>query len=128
MAVEVDALYSRIGTRADRSSGLPSVRGNAGQLPVLAKYYFTNRDKGMRPFASGGAAFRKIWFDYGGRRNIGRRDDSSDLGVGAVVGGGVSIGWWRLRFSPEFRYLRWGGDNFPAINRNEAQVLLGISF
>lgn len=114
MAAEVDALYSRLGTR--------TVRGNAGQLPVLGKYYFSSRDAGVRPFAAGGVAFRKIWFDYG------RRDASSDLGVGAVVGGGVSMRWWRLRFAPEFRYLRWGGNNFPATNRNEAQVLLGISF
>jgi len=127
MAVEVDALYSRVATRGDRFFPGASVRGHAGQLPVLGKYYFTSRDNGVRPFAAGGVAFRKIWFDLDDRR-LGRSSGTSDLGVGAVIGGGVSMRWWRLHFAPEFRYLRWGGTNFPASNRNEAQVLLGVSF
>ncbi len=125
MAAEVDALYSRIGSRTDRSPNALRVRGNAGQLPILGKYYFTSRDNGVRPFASGGVALRKIWYEFDNRRF---RDGTSDLGVGAVVGGGVSMRYWKLRFSPEFRYLRWGGVDFPASNRNEAQLMLGIAF
>jgi outer membrane protein W len=128
MAVEVSALYSRVGSRTSRTAGSFLVRGHAGQLPVVGKYYFTNRENTVRPFASGGFAFRRIWFDDFRRRIVTGRQDSSELGVGAVFGGGVSLRAWRLRISPEFRYIRWGGSDFPATNRNEAQALVGISF
>jgi outer membrane protein W len=128
MAVEVSALYSRVASRTGRAPGSFLLRGHAGQLPVVGKYYFSDRNSAVRPFASSGFAFRRIWFDDSRGRLITGRQDSSELGVGAVFGGGVSLRAWRLRISPEFRYIRWGGSDFPATNRNEAQALVGISF
>ena len=139
LAVEVNALYSRFGTSLTPAFTSPGLRGNAWELPVLGKYYFTDKTDGIRPFVSSGYSFRKIWFesDRGrsgiggqfGRRSNGRDGGSSDLDIGAVVGGGVSLNAWRLRVAPEFRYTRWGGPEvYPSTNRNQAQVLLGISF
>jgi hypothetical protein len=128
LAVEVDALYSRFGTALSLSgfSG-GRTRGDSWQLPVLGKYYFSDARTGVKPFASAGLAFRKIWFEDRGNRDR-RGGGSSDLGVAAVAGGGIAVRFGRFTIAPEARYLRWGGDNFPATNPNEAQVLLGISF
>ena len=55
--------------------------------------------------------------------------------VGMVFGGGVEFKIKRLRISPEFRYTRWGSENFRdpvrsllRTNRNQGDFLLGILF
>ena len=125
VAIEINALYSRFGSSYSLQ-GLAGgrTRGNSWEFPVLGKYYFADRGAAVRPFASSGFAFRKIWFDDRDRRSSGGRE----LGVGAVFAGGVSLKAWKLHVAPEFRYTRWGGSNFPATNPNQAQVLLGIQF
>ncbi len=81
-AVEVDALYSRIGnsfpfsrplgTNLIVNSGSATLdggivttairnRGNSWEFPVLGKYYFGRRTSNWRPFVSTGYSFRKIW-------------------------------------------------------------------
>lgn len=81
-AVEVDALYSRIGnsftfsrplgTNLIVNSGSATLdggivttairnRGNSWEFPVLGKYYFGRRTSDWRPFVSTGYSFRKIW-------------------------------------------------------------------
>jgi hypothetical protein len=92
---------------------------------VLGKHYFTERGSQVRPFASVGLNFRNIWLEDG-RTRLGTAN--TGLSIGAVAGGGVSLKARWLTISPEFRYIRWGGENFPATNPNEAQVLLGIHF
>ena len=128
-AVEANALYSRFG-----SSLLPAVssanrmRGNSWEFPVLGKYYFSERSSSIQPFAAAGVAFRQIWLDESNDSRLGRRVDSTDVAVGAVVAGGVALKAGRFRIAPEARYTRWGGYNYPATNPNQAQVLLGITF
>jgi hypothetical protein len=129
MAVEVNALYSRFASSlSPAGSSFGRTRGNSWQLPVLAKYYFSDTRAGVKPFASGGVSFRKIWFENEQTRFGRRVDDTSELGVGAVAAGGIAIKFGRFTIAPEVRYIRWGGTNFPATNPNEAQVLLGIGF
>ncbi len=87
----------------------------------------------MRPFVLTGVTFRNIWLDRDNRDRFVARgsrglDNSSDLGVGAIAGGGVALKAWRFTVAPELRYTRWGGNNYPATNVNQAQVLLRISF
>ena len=126
VAVEVNPLYSRFGT----SLSTGRVRGHSVEFPVLGKYYFADREGAVRPFVSSGFAFRNIWFD-GLRSNrglSGRRVNSTEPAVGAVFGGGASFRASIFRFSPEARYTRWGGFNYPATNVNQVQALLGISF
>jgi hypothetical protein len=126
IAVEGNALYSRFGSSLGLAGG-QRIRGDAWSFPVLGKYYLAGRDNLVRPFAAGGVEFRKIWFDSS-RRPRGFGGDSSDLGIGAVASGGVALRAWRLKVAPEIRYTRWGGDNFPATNDHQVQVLLGIGF
>jgi hypothetical protein len=124
VAVEVNALYSRFGAA---STGI-ALRGHSIEFPVLGKYYFADRESALRPFASAGFAFRHIWFDDVRANRFGRSVNSTDPAVGAVVGGGVTFKAWVLKVSPEVRYTRWGGYNFPATNPNQLQALVGISF
>jgi hypothetical protein len=131
LAAEASLLYGRFGTSlAAASPGI--VHGHAFELPVLGKYYFGSKESAVRPFAASGFALRKIWFDYEDRSSARYRQvraalgESSDLGVGAVVSGGATFKIWRLMLSPELRYTRWGGENFPSTNPNQLQAVLII--
>lgn len=117
-ALEVNALYSRFGT-----AGL---NGNSWEFPVLGKYYFAPKDAAVRPYASSGFAVRNIWLDDS--RRFSREIGSTDPAIGAVFGGGATFRVSLFRLSPEIRYTRWGGYNFPATNPNQLQALIGITF
>jgi hypothetical protein len=124
-AVEGNALYSRFG------SAVGPVRAHSVEFPVLGKFYFADRGSAVRPYASAGFSIRNMWLDYPPRLGTGRnvqRTSLTDPAVGAAFAGGVSIGTWRLRISPELRYTRWGGYNYPATNPHTLQALVGITF
>lgn len=123
VAVEANALYSRF--RTTPAGG--SLRGHSVEFPVLGKYYFADRSSVVRPYASGGFAFRNIWFDNA-RSFRGVRINSTEPAVGAVFGGGVTFRAFLFKLSPEIRYTRWGGANFPSTNPNQVQAMLGITF
>jgi hypothetical protein len=118
--VEANALYSRFGV----ASNAGNVRGHSVEFPVLGKLYFGQQDAAVRPWVSGGFAFRNIWFDDGRRFRV----DSTEPAVGAVFGGGVAFKLWVLKLAPEIRYTRWGGFNFPATNPDQVEALVGIRF
>jgi hypothetical protein len=120
-AVEGNALYSRFG------SAFGSVRAHSAEFPVLGKFYFADRGAGLRPYASSGFSLRHLWLENRGR-GVGQRVGQTELGVGAVAAGGVTVRAWRLKISPELRYTRWGGYNFPSTNLNQLQALVGITF
>ncbi|MBL8209806.1 MAG: hypothetical protein JNK87_03805 [Bryobacterales bacterium] len=124
IGVEANVLYWRFGSAV---SGV-RVRGHVMELPVLGKYYFAGRNAVVRPFAGAGFAFRNVWTDDGRGRFGNREVASTEPGVGAVFGGGVAMKVWKLRLSPEVRYTRWGGYNFPVTNANQVQALLGVTF
>jgi hypothetical protein len=125
VGIEVNALYSRFGAA---STGV-AVRGHSVEFPVLGKFYFTDIQAAVRPYASSGFAFRNIWFDDLRSNRVGSsRINSTEPAVGAVVAGGVTFKMWILKLSPEIRYTRWGGYNFPATNPNQLQGLIGITF
>jgi hypothetical protein len=93
-----------------QGAGGGRTRGNSWELPILGKYYFTDRRSIVRPFASSGFSLRKTWFDDGdrygsigrpGQRRTGPFDGSSDLGAGAVVSGGASFGGWKCGLHPK---------------------------
>jgi hypothetical protein len=140
-AVEVDALYQRLGTSAvfSFSSGLPirynavRERGNAWEFPVLGKYYFRSRAAAWRPYLATGYNFRTIGLHeavteiapaQNGTSHISTR---SALGIGATFAAGVRFRAGRIALLPEVRYTRWGSsDNLT--RKNEAGFLLGINF
>jgi hypothetical protein len=156
-AIEADALYQRIGntsffgysllTGSNLITGQPPLfpsssinqqRGNSWEFPILGKYYFRPVRSGIQPFAGMGYAFRTIEFhneytqttvDANGASQTfsGNNDFRSGLGVGAVFAAGVRIRAGRFSLLPEFRYTRWGQQDFQ-IRKNEAGILLGISF
>lgn len=150
-AIEVDALYRRIGSSYGFSgnivtgTGLTLIapysgrqRGNAWEFPFLGKYYFHQEVKGGRVFVGTGWALRTIDFrsvvsqsgvDSSGRAftQTFKNHDRSDVQVGAVVAAGFRFQAGRFALAPEARYTRWGNSTGSS-SKNEASLLLGISF
>jgi len=156
-AIEVDALYRRIGNtfRSDLPAFIgpgsslgpfPTVgsyidrqRGNYWEFPVLGKYYFRPRTTTSQPFFGTGWALRTVGFqedisqtvtDANGNAhsNSFRYHSRSDVGAGAVFAAGVRLRAGRVVVMPEIRYTYWGSTAQFALRRNEAAGLLGISF
>lgn len=144
-AVEVSALYRRIGTGSQSGSAddlsqpyfLYRLRGNSWEFPVLGKYYLRPRDAHWQPFVGAGFAFRFTRFHQEGvytvlsdtpsNRVAYQRDYTSDTTAGAVTAAGVRIAWGRLALTPEFRYTYWGSSG-DMLKRNQAAFLLGLSY
>jgi hypothetical protein len=155
-AIEVDALYRRLGNTSQFGlSGnvtlippptVPYVsffidrfRGNSWEFPLLGKYYFRPRTTTWQPYIATGWSLRTIGLhqsisntitDPSGasHSNSFRVNSRSDLGVGAVFAAGLRYRVGRLALLPEIRYTRWGSSNSFSIRKDEAGVLLGISF
>ncbi len=145
-SIEVDALYKRLGYDYNQFAGpgsptFTSTTANSWEFPVLGKWAVLPGP--VRPFVDFGANFRHI----SGVDQI--QDTASAVGVrvgtvpefhktndiGAAFGAGVEfkIGW--LRVSPEFRYTRWGSENFNdpvgtllRTNKNQGDFMLGLTF
>jgi hypothetical protein len=156
-AIEVDALYQRLGntTQFNFFSGIISpgsngpfpnpvsaiyrVRANSWEFPVLGKYYLRPRSAAWQPFIGTGWALRTSGIhtdgsvttvDSAGATKTSAYHDrhQSGVDVGAVFAGGVKYRLGRLAFAPEVRYTRWGGSDSTFNRKNEAGVLLGITF
>ena len=153
-AIEVDALYRRIGNTFGFNfsvigAGLNVVpannfyinrqRGNDWEFPFLGKYYFRPRTAAWQPFLSTGWALRTVSFhqdisetviDANGNSHFNsfRNHFRSDVGVGAVVAAGVRFRAGRIAVIPELRYTYWGSTAQFELRRNEAAGLVGISF
>jgi len=152
-AVEVDALYRRIGNTfgfnfSGIGAGLNVVpatsfyinrqRGNDWEFPFLGKYYFRPRTAGWQPFLSTRWALRTVSFrqdisetviDANGNSHFNsfHYNFRSDVGVGAVVAAGV-LSRWPYRRDPRLRYTYWGSTAQFELRRNEAAGVVGISF
>ena len=156
-AIEADALYQRLGntTQFNFFSGIIApgsngpfpfpvssiyrVRANSWEFPVLGKYYLRPRTAAWQPFIGTGWALRTSGIHTDG--NVRTTDSSgatstaafhdhyqSGVDVGAVFAAGVKYRVGRLAFAPEARYTRWGGSDSNFNRKNEAGVLLGITF
>jgi len=155
-AIEVDALYQRVGSSQSFRYGPAQVqigsepatsvqgvwfnrlRGNSWQFPILAKYYLRDQSAAWQPFVSLGPSIRRV----------GSYTDTNQLSVdqqrGAVsynihseytnwtVGGTAAAGvrWHKGRFAitPEFRFTRWAQNNGNNLSRNAAAIFLGFGF
>ena len=138
-AVEIDALYRRLGVRysgltvfASYDAFTGRARGNAWEFPLLAKYYF-RRGESWQPFAGAGPAMR--WLRATDRSdNVGlfgssyqSVDSFQQFITGETVAGGVRFRSGRVQWLPQFRYSRWNGSGL-LTQSNEATILLGIAF
>jgi len=144
-AVEVDALYRRLGFDYNQFGGpgsptSTSTTANSWEFPVLGKWAVLPGP--VRPFVDFGANFRHI----SGVDQIRSTASTVDVTVnspefhkendiGATFGAGIEFkaGW--LRLTPEFRYTRWGSENFRdpvasllRTNKNQGDFMLGLTF
>jgi hypothetical protein len=142
-AIEADALYQRVGNsttffsfNGDASATyFNHVRGNSWQFPLYVKYYFRPHTAAWQPFIGTGYAFRSVSFHedssaFGSNllpNGTFRFDFRSSLGIGASVVAGMRFHYGRIAFLPQVRYTRWS-DTSDSINKNEATLLLGVTF
>ena len=149
LGLEFDALYRRYGytsstggvdTIADRATV-----ANTWEFPVLLKFRVFGGP--LSPFLLAGPNFRYI---AGANQNTtlrvfpGNRVNATSslaqelenrFAAGFSAGGGISVGPRYLRVEPQFRYSRWGWENFvssPAdifkSNNNQVDFLLELRF
>jgi len=154
LSLEIDALYKRLGTSSYSKDitgwGISRDRSNSWEFPILAKYRLVR--KLPAPYVSGGYAFRHITGSgtltdfccvntFGGPSNPTLTNSTYSTNYknssGLVVGGGMELETWYLRFSPEFRYTRWnnwslydyGSYGYYAKSaQNQAEILVGIAW
>ena len=124
-AIEVDALYKSYEFRRS-GTGSAAVSASSWEFPVLAKYKFFGGP--IQPYVEGGVAFARLT-DVPNIVELNVKNN-----VGAVAGAGLEFHLGFIRISPEVRYSGWSrrffsspGDYLQS-NRNQATVLVGISF
>lgn len=145
-SIEVDALYRRLGFDYNQFAGpgsptITTTTANSWEFPVLGKWAVLPGP--VRPFIDFGANFRHITgvdqirstatavgVDVGTVPEFHKASD-----IGATFGAGIEFkaGW--LRVTPEFRYTRWGSENFDdpigallRTNKNQGDFMLGLTF
>src|SRR5258706_914594 len=153
-AVEGDFLYRRTGFKyhvdclqrlipfgSDSTfvSSSDRTRFNVFEFPVLGKYYFRHDSK-VRPFVLTGYTLRTALSDNDDRFTtqntstgktstvISKTSNWMGLDIGASFGTGVQWKLGRVSLAPELRYTRWGSHPNIGFKKNQADVLLGITF
>jgi hypothetical protein len=134
-AAEADALYQRIGysnvfSLNDTNLFQGRTRGNSWEFPLLVKYYFRPQSESWQPFFGTGFAFRTTSFHSDVIESPGgafHQDYRSGLGTGATFSAGVRFQLGRIALLPQARYTYWGNAD-AGVNKNEATLLLGVSF
>jgi hypothetical protein len=138
-SVTGDALYTRL--RLGVTSGGGSrfeATADAWEFPVMARW--TAGRQGVAPFGGVGVSVRRL-NDFGdvGRFLTGNNSNAAVFPdqntVGFVIGGGLRFKAGPVKFEPEIRYTRWNQRdagqafrNFFTVRRDQAQILLGITF
>jgi opacity protein-like surface antigen len=145
-SIEVDALYKRLGYQYNQFAGPGSptttrTTANSWEFPVLGKYAIFGGP--LRPFVDAGANFRHISGvdqvrDTLSAVNVNVNpvpEFNKDNDTGFVFGGGVELKLGVMRITPEFRYTRWGSENFRdpvaallQTNKNQGDFMLGLTF
>ena len=144
-SIEVDALYRRLGYEYNQFAGPGSPTAtrtvaNSWEFPVLGKYAIWGGP--ARPFIDAGANFRHIAGVNQIRStlaavnvNVTAPEFNEDNDIGFVFGGGVEFKLGHVRITPEFRYTRWGSENFRdpvasllRTNKNQGDFILGLTF
>ncbi len=145
--IGVDALYKRVGyegTTTGTTTSSTSTTANSWEFPIYGKLEILPGP--IRPFLDAGVSIRHITgisqvrsvFSAATLNTVeidNPPEFNKETDVGFVFGGGIALKISRVRISPEFRYTRWGGENFRdpinallRTNRNQGEFLLGLTF
>jgi hypothetical protein len=123
LSVEGDALYSPLSLAPPPSQFfLPAIQTYVSwSFPVVGKYRF--RLPFAQPYLEIGPTFRTASSPI--NHYLSKEGVTAGVGVEATV--------WKVRLSPEARYVRWGADTpdagvYYASRRNQAQFLLGLYY
>ena len=119
LGVEADALY--------RHSVLDGSGSSQWEFPILLKYRFKGIPL-LHPFVDAGPTFNHV-------SDIALFTRHSSA-AGIAVGAGVDFHALILHITPEFRYTRWGSENYYlptstaslASSQNQAEFLVGFTF
>jgi hypothetical protein len=113
------------------------IRLDVFELPVVGKYYFL-RDAKVQPFVLTGFSFRKAFTNvdssstYNNNGVVSTTNSNSSYwtptNVGATVGAGLNWRFGRVAVSPQFRYTFWGATPNQGLSKQQADVLVGITF
>jgi hypothetical protein len=115
-AVELDALYRRLGERESGVTAFPTNvnssdrwRGNAWEFPILGKYYFGKRER-WQPFVGTGMAMRWLSRTHQGNETglfgtsyVIHQSDEQFI-AGETGAAGIRIRTGRIKWLPQFRY------------------------
>lgn len=142
LGVEVDALYRRYSYSSDAAPVdaimHTKTSANTWEFPILLKYRVFGGP--LSPFLSAGPNFRYVSEGertISGSTNAGivPRELKNSFAPGFSVGGGLSLGAKSLKLEPQFRYTRWGWENFASSpsgffksNQNQVDFLLNLRF
>lgn len=133
LSVEGDALYQRLSIDFASNGGnstVVSASANSWTFPVMLKWTAPGP---VAPFIGAGVSVRHL-SDFG---NVGDFLTGTDYqnSTGFVVGGGICLKAGPVRITPEIRWTRYGEANFGSaaqdfykVNRNQAQILVGLTF
>lgn len=145
-SVEVDALYKRLGFEYNQFGGpgsptMTRTTANSWEFPVLGKFAIFPGP--IRPFIDAGANFRHVSGVKQVRDTLTAVDVDvnpvpefhKDNDIGFAFGAGIEAKLGFVRITPEFRYTRWGSENFNdpvgallRTNKNQGDFLLGLTF
>jgi hypothetical protein len=113
------------------------IRLDVFEVPVLGKYYF-RRDAKVQPFVLTGYSFRKALTNVDSstttESSTGLSTQTSSFSywtaadVGATFGAGLRWRTGRISLKPEIRYTYWGAHPSAGVSKQQADVLLGITF
>jgi hypothetical protein len=119
------------------ASGSDRIRLDVFEVPVLGKYYF-RRDAKVQPFVLTGYSFRKALTNVDSstttQSSTGLSTQASNFSywtsadVGATFGVGLRWRTGRISVKPEIRYTYWGAHPSAGVSKQQADVLLGITF
>jgi len=125
LSVEVDGLYHDLAlTIEGLGRPLDPLHVVTWEVPLLAKYRVSLprfSPPMVKPFIEAGPSFRAAY-------NLNGALPSRH---GFAVGAGVEVHAWKLRITPQVRYVRWARDGSHIIPRtvpDQAQLLVSISF
>ncbi len=108
-------------------------RANLWEFPLLGKYYFRSSDAAWRPFLGTGFAFRtgslhSDTTDFSTTPfTLFHGDSRFNIQTGAEAVAGIRFRLGPIDFLPQARYTYWG-DSTQRLRKNEATLLLGVSF